>query len=199
MEFECTEKEFKKFEETVRQNNLFCSLAFSLELMLLGLKPGTKISDRDKLECCKQNLSGLFHFKKVELDFEELPDSTDELEKTPYFIARNKDRFRVLKERYWEKDSYRRDFGKFVGYPKEDIDWFVEGKQGQYEKSREKLGGPEDFDFVVSAVMYIPKPTEKAYNRAENTANKYIEAIREADKKFDSDIGEKLIEVQVGR
>jgi hypothetical protein len=209
MEFSCTEEEFRVFEKVVEEDDPWASFGFYMALVLLGLKPATCPSTRLELEEFRDEIEEIgLHIKRIRLDFvdfDELPDYMEEEEyDKPYFVARNSERLEMLKDRYGEDEEkqYDRDFALFLGYPEEDVKWFVEnigGHSEAYEKSKEKLGDPEDFDFVTSTVMYIPKPTEEAYQRARETAEKYIAALNEADKKFDSDVGDKLIEVQCDR
>lgn len=148
------------------------------------------------------------HFKRVELefvDFEELPEYMEEEEyNRPYFVARDRERLDMLKDRYseGEEEQYDRDFALFLGYPEADVDWFIEKTEDlsdAFERSKNELDEPDDFDHVKSVVMYVPKPTEEAYQSAKETADNYIKALKEADRKFDSKVGDKLIEVQCNR
>lgn len=205
MQFECTEEEFRILEQIV-QNDLKGSFSYSLALVLLGLKPGTTPAVRREITGYQEELDEIgLKTRTVKLnfvDYSELPDYAKE-EKThlPIFVARSSEELEILKQEYSDRLEYQTDFGLFLGYPREDVEWYVneaeEGNQNQYEKSKEKLGNPEDFEQVVSTVMYIPEPTEERYKIAKNRAGKYVKALREADDKFNSSIGKELIQVQV--
>jgi hypothetical protein len=205
MEFSCTEEEFRIFESIVEQD-MIGSFAFYLELVLLGMKPGTCPAHKNELEIFREELEQMgVHIKRIKLEFvdlDELPEYATELEyDKPYFVARDPERLEMLKDVYREdeEDQYDRDFALFLGYPGEDVEWFVGEGEDQYEKSKKELGEPEDFDEIIQKVMYVPKPTEEAYERARKTAEKYVKALKQADEKFDSDVGDKLIEVQCDR
>lgn len=182
------------------------SFTFYLELVLLGLKPGTTPSVPAEVEDRKTVMKEIgFHFKRVELkfvDLDNLPEYARDLEyHRPYFVAREKKKLELLGESYGEseKGKYNRDFAVFLGYPEEDIEWFMKQDKdvGEIKQlSRKELGNPADFEFVTSTIAYIPKPTQKSYKRAERRAKKYIKAIREADRQFGSEVGRKLIQVQ---
>lgn len=203
MEFDCTEEEFSIFERLVEEEEFVGSFPFYLELVLLGFKPGTCPATRLEVEMFRDEIEEMgLHIKRLKLDFvdfEELPGYMKEEEyDKPYFVARDPQRLEMLKDRYTEESEFDRDFALFLGYPDEDVEWFVEETEDHgdaYERSKAELGDPEDFEKVVQAVMYIPKPTEKCYERAKQTAQEYIKALREADEKFDSDVGRKLIEI----
>lgn len=205
MDFECSPEDFAEFESIV-EDDMLASFTFHLELVLLGLKPATSPSVPAEVEEHIETMKDIgLHLKRVKLYFvnlDELPDYARELDyDRPYHVAKNKEHLDILSQTYGDNEEkrYDRDFALFHGYPEEDIDWFM-NQEGNLEEikqtSRHKLGNPDDFDFVISAIGYIPKPTQKRYRRAQRTAKKYIKAIREADCKFHSDIGRKLIEVQ---
>lgn len=205
MQFECTEEEFRILEQ-IFQNDLKGTFGYSLALILLGLKPGTTPTVHHEITEYQEELDEMgLKTRTVKLDFvdySELPDYAKE-EKThkPIFVSRSSENFDILKQEYSDRFEYKTDFGLFLGYPREDVEWHVneaeEGNQNQYEKSKERLGNPDDFEQVVSAVMYIPKPTKERYQIAKNRAEKYVKALREADDKFNSSIGKELIQVQV--
>lgn len=206
MEFECTEEQFRILENVVNQDMLG-SFGFYLELVLLGLKPGTCPAHKNELEMFREEIEEMgLHIKRVELDFVDLGDlpeyMKDDEYNRPYFVARDSERLEMLKDTYFEEKQYNRDFALFLGYPEEDVEWFVTNKMSHgeaYEKSKQQLGDPADFEQVIQKVMYVPKPTDEAYERAKQTAQKYIRALREADERFDSDVGEKLIQAQCNR
>ncbi len=209
MEFECTEEEFRIFENLVEDEELIGSFPFYLELVLLGVKPGTCPAHKDEIEMFREEFEEMgLHVKRVELDFvdlEELPEYMKEQEyNRPYFVARDRGRLNMLKDRYSENEEkqYDRDFALFLGYPEDDVEWFIEKTEdigGAVERSKEGLDDPDDFDYVTSIVMYIPKPTEEAYQRAKETAEEYIQALNEAESQFDSKVGDKLIKAQCNR
>jgi len=209
VEFDCTEEEFRILEKLVMEEDFVGSFQFYLLLVLLGVKPGAKPSTRHELEEYREEIEEMgLHIKRLKLDFvdlEELPEYAVELEyDRPYFVARDQERLEMLKDRYSEdeEEEYDRDFALFLGYPEEDVKWFVKATDGHsdaYEKSKEKLGDPEDFEKVVRTVMYVPKPTQECYERARKTAERYVEAIKEADRKFGSEAGETLMDAQLNR
>ncbi len=205
MQFECTEEEFRILEKIV-QDGLKGTFGYSLALVVLGLKPGTTPAVRHEITEYQEELGEIgLNNRTVKLnfvDYSELPDYARE-EKThlPVFVAGNSDKFEVLKQEYSNRLDYYTDFGLFLGYPKEDVEWYVseaeEGNNNQYEKSRKKLENPEDFEKVVSTVMYTPKPTKERYKVAKDRAEKYLKGLRRTDEKFNSNIGKELIEVQI--
>jgi len=91
---------------------------------------------------------------------------------------------------------YRWDFELSMGYPEEDIGWFISKTRSDvYDEVLEEL---DEYKLkYIDLVGYIPKPEQENIDRAVEKGRWYLEVLRRADEIFDSDVGEKLIEVQM--
>lgn len=193
MEFACSEEEFRVFEKMVDEDFLG-SFPFFLELVLLGVKPGVTPLTLQELEQNRDEIREMgLNVNEVSLDFEVLEDIDDEAASKQYFVARDPKRFEMLKNCYDSRKEFWRDFGLFLGYPKEDIEWFVNEGEDQIDRAKQELDG-DDIDFVMRFAGYVPKPEEQRLRKARQTAERNIEAVKEADKRFGSDAGRKLLE-----
>jgi len=207
MNFECDKKEYEVLERLV-EKDVNLNFVYCLALTLLGLKPGLTPPNnfnsndfeeyRDVLESI--GLSS----EKINIGFmnvSEIPCSVEERTLNFFVIAKKTDRFDMLKEDYKNKFVYYRDLGLFLGYPEEDVEWYVEesrnGNQNHYQISKEALGHPEDFNKVVSLALYVPKPTKKRYRVADKKSERYKNNLRRADEVFDTDIAKLLIQNQL--
>jgi hypothetical protein len=196
MEFDCTKKQFKHLEEMIQENDLESSFARNLLLVLLGVKPGCS-ADRRHIEGNEESIKRIgLKIKKVELGFSEIPDQKGEDGSAlNFFIAGSCEKLDILNERYvdGELDQYRRDFGLFCGFPEEDVDWFLGEANGSIRDAFEELEKSEYEHDDFGLVNYVPRPCEENVEEAERISRTYERALLEADKSFDSDIGENLI------
>lgn len=203
MDFECTDEEYSVLTNMV-QEELNDDFAYYLALVLLGLKPAISPPSSFKVKEIEEITKKLeamgLKTKRFKLDFIEssdIPDFAKERAILPFVVTKNSERFDMLDDKYSHKFSYYRDFGIFLGYPREDVEWYVDearnGNYDHYNRSRRQLGSPDDFDKTVSSVFYIPKPTEERYNAARERAERYLRGLRKADEKFQTEIGEMMI------
>ncbi len=191
MRFECTENDFRVFEQLVEQDFLG-SFPYFLELVLLGEKPATIPSAYGELEFAEEKIRDMgLEIKQVELEFVELEDVPDHARKPGkmFFVGREGD-IQGLNESYTDRESYRRDFGLVMGYPKKDVEWFLTQEEEAYDNFSSEIEG---FDDLIGLIAYVPKPEEENLEKARETAERYKNALKTADEKFDSDVGKKLL------
>lgn len=129
MEFECSEKRFRIFEDMV-EKVIICLFGFYLELVLLGFESGTTPLIRRELEEFRVEIESInLHVRRLKLrfvDLDELPETGEEELEKPYFVARNEERRqKTCQDSYEDKRSYNRDFAIFLDYPGEDVEWFL--------------------------------------------------------------------------
>ncbi|MBC5792453.1 MAG: hypothetical protein H8Z69_00275 [Nanohaloarchaea archaeon] len=191
MEFECTEKEFRVFESLVEEG-FKGSFPYFLELVLLGLKPATVPTAYEEIEFTENQILEMgLEIRVVELDFvdtEDLPDYAKKPGKM-FFVGRKED-LKDLKNSYEERKEYRKDFGIVMGYPREDVEWFVRREEVAYEKARSEIKNLEE---LLAFVGYVPKPEKERIENARNAMEEYKKAIREADRRFGSTVGGELL------
>ena len=175
--------------------------ALDLLLVVTGSRPACLIMDpdqetRDQLEkfCRQENFSC-----KVYTD-----SDSSLLGNKGMFIASDEEKFSFLENsrgRFYGLDD--RDVGKFLGFPREDVNYF-------HEKIEENPVEPEmrqkiqemyqngkisrEEAKIVEIVSYVPKPAEENIYSAIETGRKHFESILKFDEENNTQVGKNMLE-----
>lgn len=93
-----------------------------------------------------------------------------------------------------EEEKYRRDFGLFCWYSEDDVKWLLNGVDANIEDAwaafnRSKFQLPEPL-----FINYIPRPHRSSVDKAIERNKEYKLSLKRADEKFDSNLGNEIIE-----
>lgn len=199
-------KQNKSYAEAVEhfeyfEQNLPYRDAIDLMLVFLDKRPACLVMDpeEEKLENIRDFCGKIgFHVR-----IRESEESSD-LAKTGVFVSRKRERFKLIENSEGRFYGFSdRKVGELLGFPEEDIEYFVENvKKGHVEaRTREKarelasegLIDREDLKFV-ELVTYVARPSERCVKRAVERGKDYRDALLEFDRETGSDIGKRLLE-----
>ncbi len=195
----------KKLPERISSNE-----CFSLLLLVISQKAGALVMSpdfRDRKLLRKFCEDFDLEYREVEKHKRSLIDRLlrrdTRMLKGGFFVARDKDRFEILKKSeggfYGFSDS---SVGKFLGYPEEDSEYFAEktAEGDVWDETEEiieelieedKLKRSEIKYFEL--ISYVPGPEKTNVLKAVEEGKQREKAVLEFDEKFDTEIGERYI------
>lgn len=196
-------RDVSKFKEI--RSMLSDRQALDLLLVLSESRPGCLIMDPDektrkKIEdfCNEQGVSYRIHHDK----------NSSLLGSQGMFITPEKSRFEILENsegRFYGLDD--RDAGRFLGFPKEDVNYFHENITDRpvEPETREKIEEMKKDNQIsqkevkqVSTVSYVPKPDQENVINAMERGRNHVKSIRKFDEENDTQVGKYILEDFLG-
>jgi len=127
-----------------------------------------------------------------------------------YYITKEEENF-VYLEKVEEDKPYhtKRSEGKFLGYPGNAVDFFINnsGNRDLLDRYEDKVDDlikrgrleEEENTFLLDLVLFVPELTEKGIKDAIEIGEKRRELLRQFDRKNNTKIGQNLLEEIFGR
>lgn len=126
-----------------------------------------------------------------------------------YYITKNEENFVYLEKLEEDKPYHtKRSEGKFLGYPGNAVDFFINnsGNRDLLDRYEDKVDDliergrlEEENTFLLDLVLFVPELTEKGIKDAIEIGEKRRELLRQFDRTNNTKIGENLLEEVFGR
>lgn len=168
----------------------------SLLFLLIGEKPGAMIMfvDESKEELLKEFCRDFdLNFQKKESDIHQI-----------FYVTMDEKYFDLLETVEDEGSFYtKKSMGKFLGYPAEAIDFFVQnsGNLRLRDDMREKIDDmiengdlTRENSYLLDLVMFTPELTHKGVKNAVEIGERRRELLRQFDRQHDTELGDKILE-----
>lgn len=126
-----------------------------------------------------------------------------------YYITKDEENFVYLEKLEEDKPYHtKRSEGKFLGYPGNAVDFFINnsGNRDLLDRYEDKVDDliergrlEEENTFLLDLVLFVPELTEKGIKDAIEIGEKRRELLRQFDRTNNTKIGENLLEEVFGR